>query len=119
MNSVNSNRDWKDLVERARKRRLKPEEYANPTFMVSNMGMLGVSYFDAIPTPGTAAILAISTAGQRHAAHHHRRSSRGERRRGRAVSLHRSRTLIEQPEDWMGADRPGHSRRATGTMTWW
>ena len=54
---------WKDLVARARVRRLKPEEYANPTFMVSNMGMLGVSYFDAIPTPGTAAILAIASAG--------------------------------------------------------
>jgi len=53
------NEAWGGLVERARKRRLAPEEYANPTFMVSNMGMLGVSYFDAIPTPGTAAILAI------------------------------------------------------------
>ena len=48
------NQAWGDLVERARKRRLAPEEYANPTFMVSNMGMLGVSYFDAIPTPGTS-----------------------------------------------------------------
>lgn len=56
------NAQWKDLVERARKRRLKPEEYANPTFMVSNMGMLGVTGFDAIPTPGMAGILAISTA---------------------------------------------------------
>jgi len=51
---------WKDLVGRARKRRLKPDEWANPTFMVSNMGMLGVDYFDAIPTPGTSAIVAIS-----------------------------------------------------------
>lgn len=53
---------WQDLVERARKRRLKPDEYANPTFMISNMGMLGVSFFDAIPTPGTTAILAIGAA---------------------------------------------------------
>lgn len=57
------NNSWGDLVDRARRRRLAPEEYANPSFMVSNMGMLGVSYFDAIPTPGTAAILAISAAG--------------------------------------------------------
>ncbi len=56
---------WEDLVARARVRRLKPEEYANPTFMISNMGMLGVSYFDAIPTPGTAAILAIATSSER------------------------------------------------------
>jgi dihydrolipoamide dehydrogenase len=55
---------WKDLVERARKRRLAPEEYANPTFMISNMGMMGVTSFDAIPTPGTAAILAIAAAAE-------------------------------------------------------
>jgi dihydrolipoamide dehydrogenase len=54
--------DWGGLVERARHRRLKPEEWAQPTFSVSNMGMLGVERFDAIPTVGTAAILAISTA---------------------------------------------------------
>jgi len=54
---------WKDLVDRARARRLKPEEYSNPTFTISNMGMLGVSQFDAIPSPGTSAIFAISTVG--------------------------------------------------------
>lgn len=55
--------DWVDLVNRARKRRLKPEEYSNPTFTISNMGMMGVAQFDAIPTPGTSAIFAIATAG--------------------------------------------------------
>ena len=50
-------------MNRARKRRLKPEEYSNPTFTISNMGMMGVALFDAIPTPGTSAIFAISTAG--------------------------------------------------------
>jgi dihydrolipoamide dehydrogenase len=55
--------NWKDLVDRARARRLKPEEYSNPTFTISNMGMLGVSQFDAIPSPGTSAIFAISTLG--------------------------------------------------------
>ncbi|HEB55965.1 MAG TPA: pyruvate dehydrogenase [Gammaproteobacteria bacterium] len=55
--------DWKDLVERARARRLKPEEYSNPTFTISNMGMMGVALFDAIPSPGTSAIFAISTLG--------------------------------------------------------
>ena len=54
---------WKDLVNRARIKRLKPQEYSNPTFTISNMGMLGVSYFDAIPSPGTSAIFAISTKG--------------------------------------------------------
>ncbi len=55
--------DWKDLVDRARARRLKPDEYSNPTFTISNMGMLGVALFDAIPSPGTSAIFAISTLG--------------------------------------------------------
>ncbi len=54
---------WKDLVDRARARRLKPEEYSNPTFTISNMGMMGVSHFDAIPSPGTSAIFAIATLG--------------------------------------------------------
>jgi dihydrolipoamide dehydrogenase len=55
--------DWKELVGRARTRRLKPADTSHPSFMISNMGMLGVSQFDAIPVPGTAAILAIATAG--------------------------------------------------------
>ncbi len=55
--------DWKDLVDRARARRLKPEEYSNPTFTISNMGMMGVAQFDAIPSPGTSAIFAIATLG--------------------------------------------------------
>ncbi len=55
--------DWTGLVERARVRKLAPAEYANPTFTISNMGMLGVSHFTAIPTPGIAAILAIAANG--------------------------------------------------------
>jgi dihydrolipoamide dehydrogenase len=55
--------DWAGLVERARVRKLAPAEYANPTFTISNMGMMGVSHFTAIPTPGIAAILAIAANG--------------------------------------------------------
>jgi len=50
------NDEWKDLVARARIKRLKPQEYSNPTFTISNMGRLGVTNFDAIPSPGTSAI---------------------------------------------------------------
>src|SRR3990172_7520445 len=57
------NDEWKDLVARARIKRLKPQEYSNPTFSISNMGMLGVTHFDAIPSPGTSAIFAIATRG--------------------------------------------------------
>ncbi len=94
--------DWDDLVKRARVRRLKPEEYANPTFMISNMGMLGVSYFDAIPTPGTAAILAIATTNERGMpltiTADHRVVSGAEV----AQYLNTLKQYIEHPEDWMG-----------------
>lgn len=93
---------WKDLVARARVRRLKPEEYANPTFMVSNMGMLGVSYFDAIPTPGTAAILAIATASEQGMpltiTGDHRVVNGAEV----AMYLNTLKQHIERPEEWMG-----------------
>jgi dihydrolipoyl dehydrogenase len=54
---------WNELVPRARRRKLTPTEFANPTFTISNMGMFGVSHFTAIPTPGIAAILAIAANG--------------------------------------------------------
>jgi dihydrolipoamide dehydrogenase len=96
------NDNWKDLVERARKRRLAPEEYANPTFMVSNMGMYGVSYFDAIPTPGTAAILAIAAATEvgmpLTVTADHRVANGAEV----AAYLNTLKGMIEQPESWMG-----------------
>ncbi len=57
------NEEWRDLLERARKRRLKPEEYTISSFQISNLGMYGVTNFNAIPTPGLGAILAISTTG--------------------------------------------------------
>ncbi|MFV2056001.1 MAG: FAD-dependent oxidoreductase [Thiohalomonadales bacterium] len=97
---------WKDLVDRARKRRLAPEEYANPSFMVSNMGMLGVANFDAIPTPGTAAILAISATGSEGmpltVTADHRVVNGAEI----AKYLNTLKQLIEQPETWMGPSGP-------------
>lgn len=54
------NAEWKDLVERARQRRLRQEEYSNATFQISNLGMYGVAQFNAIPTPGLGAILAVA-----------------------------------------------------------
>jgi pyruvate dehydrogenase E2 component (dihydrolipoyllysine-residue acetyltransferase) len=49
----------KDLIARARARRLKPEEYTGGTFSVSNLGMLGIQEFSAVINPPEAAILAI------------------------------------------------------------
>ncbi len=98
--------DWKDLVERARSRRLKPEEYANPTFMISNMGMLGVSQFDAIVTPGIAAILALATAGEQGMPMTITADHRVVNGAEVAMYLNTLKGLIEQPESWMGPTGP-------------
>jgi dihydrolipoamide dehydrogenase len=100
------NDQWKELLDRARKRRLKPEEYANPTFMVSNMGMLGVSYFDAIPTPGTAAILAIASASDKGMPLTITADHRVVNGAEVALYLNTLKGLIEKPESWMGPTGP-------------
>ncbi len=55
-------RNWRDLVERSRTKQLKPEEYNSGTFTLSNLGMFGVTSFDAILPPGQGSILAIGGA---------------------------------------------------------
>lgn len=50
----------KSLAARAKAGKLKPEEYKGGSFTISNMGMYGVSGFQAIINPPQAAILAIS-----------------------------------------------------------
>ena len=49
----------RDLADRARHRKLRPEEYLGATFSVSNLGMFGIDEFTAIINPPEAAILAI------------------------------------------------------------
>ena len=53
------NGELRDLVERARNRKLKPEEYQGGTFTISNLGMFGVEEFVAIVNPPEGAILAV------------------------------------------------------------
>ncbi len=98
--------DWKDLVERARKRRLKPEEYAGSTFQISNMGMFGVSHFDAIATPGIAAILAISANTEQGSPFTITADHRVVNGAEVALYLKALKELIEQPEAWMGPSGP-------------
>ncbi len=52
----------RDKAERAKKRKLRPDEYSNATFTVSNLGMFGIEQFSAIIDPGQSAILAVGTA---------------------------------------------------------
>lgn len=49
----------RDLAERARGRKLTPEELTSGTFTVSNLGMYGVHAFTALVDPPQVAILAV------------------------------------------------------------
>lgn len=55
------NAELLDLAERARNRKLKPEEYQGATFTISNLGMFGVDDFVAIVNPPEGAILAVGS----------------------------------------------------------
>lgn len=54
-----------ELSARARARRLKPEEYTGAGFTVSNLGMLGISSFQAIINAPESAILAVGATERR------------------------------------------------------
>jgi pyruvate dehydrogenase E2 component (dihydrolipoamide acetyltransferase) len=57
-------REARELTDRARSRRLKPEDYTGGTFSVTNLGMFDVEAFAAIINPPEAAILAVGTIKQ-------------------------------------------------------
>ncbi|HEY8133051.1 MAG TPA: dihydrolipoamide acetyltransferase family protein [Thermoanaerobaculia bacterium] len=50
------------LAEKAKNRKLRPEEYQGSTFTVSNLGAWGIEEFTAIINPPNVAILAIGAA---------------------------------------------------------
>ena len=49
----------RELAERARTRKLKPEEYTGASFSISNLGMFGIDEFTAVINPPEGAILAV------------------------------------------------------------
>ncbi|MFA5833309.1 MAG: pyruvate dehydrogenase complex dihydrolipoamide acetyltransferase [Bacteroidota bacterium] len=53
--------ETKELAKRAREGKLKPEEFTNGTFTVSNLGMYDIENFAAIINPPEGAILAIGS----------------------------------------------------------
>ena len=57
--------ETRDLVARARARRLTPEELTASTFTVSNLGMFGVRSFTAVINPPQVAILAVGASTRR------------------------------------------------------
>jgi pyruvate dehydrogenase E2 component (dihydrolipoamide acetyltransferase) len=52
-------REAGDLIEKAKSRRLRPEDVTGGTFTVSNLGMFGISSFVPIVNPGEGAILGV------------------------------------------------------------
>ncbi len=59
----------RDLANRARERKLKPDEYTGGTFSVSNLGMFDIDEFTAIINPPECGILAIGRIAPRAVAH--------------------------------------------------
>ncbi|MFO0739006.1 MAG: pyruvate dehydrogenase complex dihydrolipoamide acetyltransferase [Labilithrix sp.] len=55
-------REVRDLAARARQKKLKPEEFTEGTFSISNLGMFGIDEFAAVINPPEGAILAIGQA---------------------------------------------------------
>ena len=51
--------EMRDLADRARQKKLKPNEYQGGSSAISNLGMYGVREFSAIITPPHATILAV------------------------------------------------------------
>ncbi|MCC0070347.1 MAG: pyruvate dehydrogenase complex dihydrolipoamide acetyltransferase [Rhodobacteraceae bacterium] len=51
--------EMKDLAQRARTRKLAPQEYQGGSFAISNLGMFGIDNFDAVINPPHGAILAV------------------------------------------------------------
>jgi len=58
-------REMKDLAERARARKLKPEEYQGGTFSISNLGMYGIRSFASIINEPHGAILSVGAGEKR------------------------------------------------------
>ena len=55
----------KSLAERARAKKLKPQEYEGGGFAISNLGMFGIKEFTAVINPPHAAILAVGAGEER------------------------------------------------------
>ena len=57
--------EGKDLIARARAKKLKPNEYQGGTTSVSNLGMYGIKEFTAVINPPQSTILAVGAGEER------------------------------------------------------
>jgi pyruvate dehydrogenase E2 component (dihydrolipoamide acetyltransferase) len=62
-------REMKDLAERARARKLRPEEFQGGTFSISNLGMYGIRSFASIINEPHGAILSVGAGEKRPVVH--------------------------------------------------
>ncbi|MBW1767861.1 MAG: 2-oxo acid dehydrogenase subunit E2 [Deltaproteobacteria bacterium] len=58
-------REVRDFAERARNKKLLPDEYLGGTFTITNLGMFGVETFHAIINPPESGILSVSSIMQK------------------------------------------------------
>ena len=58
---VQIDEELRDLIDRARSNKLKPEEYTGATFTVSNLGSFGIEEFTSIINPPGVAIISLGT----------------------------------------------------------
>jgi pyruvate dehydrogenase E2 component (dihydrolipoamide acetyltransferase) len=58
-------REARDLIARARSRKLNRDEYIGATFSVSNLGMMGIEEFSAVINPPEGAILAVGAVEEK------------------------------------------------------
>jgi pyruvate dehydrogenase E2 component (dihydrolipoamide acetyltransferase) len=58
-------KEAKDLAERARTKKLKPEEFQGGTFSVSNLGMFGIKSFASIINEPQGAIMSVGVGEKR------------------------------------------------------
>jgi pyruvate dehydrogenase E2 component (dihydrolipoamide acetyltransferase) len=52
----------KSLINKARSKKLSPDEMTGSTFTVTNLGMFGIDFFSGIINPPNAAILSIGAS---------------------------------------------------------
>jgi pyruvate dehydrogenase E2 component (dihydrolipoamide acetyltransferase) len=52
-------KEVRDLAARAKAKKLRPEEFTDGTFSISNLGMFGIDSFSAVINPPEGAILAV------------------------------------------------------------
>jgi len=62
---VEISNEVKSLAERAKTKKLKPQEYEGGAFSISNLGMFGIKEFTAIINPPQSAILAVGAGEER------------------------------------------------------